>query len=157
GRTDEAGERIETGDAGEARELPAAAAGSIAEEDEEPEEAVPAPRRGPQTTPFGSVWDSQLGVPSAARSVGPVDEEDFEEPEIPEYLIAEQRRGRQPQGRGPGRGGARGGRSAYTAAIERERYGTGRSSGVNRYPDVSGRERQGGGRGPSGPSRQGSF
>ena len=70
----------------------AAPAREIVDEDEE---IVPA-RRAPRTTPFGSVWDSQLGTPSApaAASLAPlVDEEDFDEPEIPEYLIAEQRRG----------------------------------------------------------------
>jgi hypothetical protein len=92
---------------------------------------------------------STAGAP--VGPVGPVgDDEDFDEPEIPEYLIAEQRRGRQQQqqqGRGGPRGG-RGARSAYTAAIERERYGTGgRSGGINRYPDVSGRDRQSGGQG----------
>jgi uncharacterized LabA/DUF88 family protein len=119
--------------------------------DEEPDIA-PAPR-GPRTTPFGSVWDSQIGTPtSAPASLGPVsDDEDFDEPEIPEYLIAEQRRGRQGQGQGgpgarggQGRGGPRGGRSAYNAAIDRERYGRGGGGGINRYPDVSGRTGQGG-------------
>ncbi len=130
---------------------------SADDEDEEVEIDAAAPR-GPRTTPFGSVWDSQLGVPSAGRtSVEPVDEEDFDEPEIPEYLIAEQRRGRAGQGGGRGgRGGGRGGRSAYTAAIERERFGGGRTGGINRYPDVSGRDRQGPGRSP-GPSRQGGY
>jgi uncharacterized LabA/DUF88 family protein len=118
-----------------------------AEEDDEIQ-ARPAART-PRSTPFGSVWDSQLGVPSrqAPAAVGPIpDDEDFEEPEIPEYLIAEQRRGRQQQGgrggQGP-RGGARGGRSAYTAAMDRERYGRGGGGGINRYPDVSGRDRTG--------------
>ena len=125
-------------------------------EDEEEEDeiaatpAASAAPRGPRPTPFGSVWDSQLGVPSrpSSATVGsaPIaDDDDFDEPEIPEYLIAEQRRGRQQPGRG-GPGGPRGGRSAYTAAIDRERYGRGGGSGgINRYPDVSGRERD---RGP---------
>jgi uncharacterized LabA/DUF88 family protein len=124
------------------------------EDEEEEDEIAAAPAasaapRGPRPTPFGSVWDSQLGVPSRPSSptVGsaPIgDDDDFDEPEIPEYLIAEQRRGRQQQGRGPG--GPRGGRSAYTAAIDRERYGRGGGGGgINRYPDVSGRERD---RGP---------
>ncbi|HEX2754586.1 MAG TPA: NYN domain-containing protein [Candidatus Limnocylindrales bacterium] len=121
------------------------------EEDDEPDVA-PAPR-GPRTTPFGAVWDSQLGTPtSAPASLGPVnDDEDFDEPEIPEYLIAEQRRGRQGQGQGgqgsrggQGRGGPRGGRSSYSSAIDRERYGRGGGGGINRYPDVSGRTGQGG-------------
>ena len=140
-----------------------------ADENEDFEDEEPAAPRRPQTTPFGSFWDSQLGVPTAASgaarpTIGPVDEEDFEEPEIPEYLIAEQRRGRQGAGPGQGRGGGnrggpRGGRSAYTAAVERERYGgVSRSPGFNRYPDVSGRDRQGGGGGrPSGGNRQGGF
>jgi uncharacterized LabA/DUF88 family protein len=132
--------------------------------EEEEEDLVPA-RRAPRATPFGSVWDSQIGTP-AARSTAPLaplgDDEDFDEPEIPEYLIAEQRRG---ANRGPGGGrGARGGRSAYQSAMERERYGRGgapgggsRSGGgggggagrgVNRYPDVSARPR------PVGPGRE---
>jgi uncharacterized LabA/DUF88 family protein len=110
-------------------------------EDEEAEEPIPAPR--PRSTPFGSVWDSQLGTPVAPTArLGPIadDEEDFDEPEIPEYLIAEQRQGpRGRGGRGPARGGPRGGRSAYQTAIARERYGRGGSGGINRYPDVSGR------------------
>ena len=129
------------------------------DEDEEPE-ATPAPR-GPRTTPFGSVWDSQLGTPTSAPStLSPVaDDEDFDEPEIPEYLIAEQRRGRQGQGApggrgGQGRGGPRGGRSAYSAAIDRERYGRGGGGGINRYPDVSGRTGQSGQSGRSGGGRQ---
>jgi uncharacterized LabA/DUF88 family protein len=108
------------------------------EEEDEPEVAAPS---GPRTTPFGSVWDSQLGTPTApsTASLAPLaDDEDFDEPEIPEYLIAEQRRGvgrgQRPAGRGP-----RGGRSAYQSAMERERYGRGSSGGINRYPDVSGR------------------
>jgi uncharacterized LabA/DUF88 family protein len=174
------GEAQPAGEAGEAGEpilaSPEADEADEADEDEEAGEdeeilASPAPR-GPRPTPFGSVWDSQLGVPSrqapAAVGPGPIsDDDDFEEPEIPEYLIAEQRRGRQPQGRGgPGvRGGARGGRSAYTAAMERERYGRGGGGGINRYPDVSGRDRDrpierqpsrggGGGRPDSGFGRQ---
>jgi uncharacterized LabA/DUF88 family protein len=108
----------------------------------EDEEFAEAPRTPtPRSSPFGSVWDTQLGVPSTqrppSRPIEPEDE-DFEEPEIPEYLIAEQRRNR---GRGGRPQGGRGARGAYAAAIERERYGRGGSSGINRYPDVSGRER----------------
>jgi uncharacterized LabA/DUF88 family protein len=127
-----------------------------AREIEEDEEVVPA-RRAPRTTPFGSVWDTQLGTPTApAASLAPIaDDEDFDEPEIPEYLIAEQRRGAQ-RGGGGGRG-ARGGRSAYQSAMERERFGRGgggggqrggASHGINRYPDVSARPR------PAGPARE---
>jgi hypothetical protein len=96
---------------------------------EEDEDVVPA-RRAPRTTPFGSVWDTQLGTPTApaAASLAPItDDEDFDEPEIPEYLIAEQRRGAQ-RGGGSGRG-ARGGRSAYQSAMERERFGRGGGGG----------------------------
>ena len=111
-------------------------------EDELEEEPIAAPR--PRSTPFGSVWDSQLGTSAPAARLGPIaeDEEDFDEPEIPEYLIAEQRQGRGGRGgRGGGaaRGGPRGGRSAYQSAIARERFGRGGSGGINRYPDVSGR------------------
>jgi uncharacterized LabA/DUF88 family protein len=128
----------------------------------EDEEIVPV-RRAPKTTPFGSVWDSQIGTPTApaASSLAPLgDDEDFDEPEIPEYLIAEQRRG---ANRGGGGRGVRGGRSAYQTAMDRERYGRGGgggvaggggggarggSRGINRYPDVSGRSR------PAGPPRE---
>ena len=113
--------------------------------DVEDEDAPVAPR-GPRTTPFGSVWDSQLGTTAASSTpnLAPLsDDEEFDEPEIPEYLIAEQRRGGRPVGgaRGGqgGRGGPRGGRSAYQSAVERERYGRGGGGGINRYPDVSGR------------------
>ncbi len=62
-------------------------------EEDEVDEPVEAPR--PRATPFGSVWDSQLGTSAPAARLGPLaeDEEDFDEPEIPEYLIAEQRQG----------------------------------------------------------------
>jgi uncharacterized LabA/DUF88 family protein len=111
--------------------------------DRDRDEDLDVPARGPKPTPFGSVWDSQLGTPPPARATTPVpieDDEDFDEPEIPEYLIAEQRR----SGRGQGGGGrgARGGRSAYQSAIDRERYGGRSGGGINRYPDVSGRNRQ---------------
>jgi len=110
------------------------------EDHEELEDIVAAPRN-PKATPFGSVWDSQLGTAAPAASSGtfkPIaDDEDFDEPEIPEYLIAEQRRGT--ANRGSGGGGARGGRAAYQSAIARERYGRGGGGGINRYPDVSGR------------------
>ena len=118
----------------------------IREDDEE----ISPQRRVPRSTPFGSVWDSQLGTPAlpAATSLTPLaplaDDEDFDEPEIPEYLIAEQRRGanRGGGGGGGGRGGPRGGRSAYQSAMERERYGRGGGGGgINRYPDVSARAR----------------
>ncbi|MFL5724008.1 MAG: NYN domain-containing protein [Chloroflexota bacterium] len=122
---------------------------------EDEDEEIPAAPRGPRTTPFGSFWDAQIGTPTAPRSLPPVgDDEDFEEPEIPEYLIAEQRRGRNQAGPGRGQGGRGGGgggggrRGAYNAAIERERYGRGGGGGINRYPDVSGRGQAGqGGRG----------
>jgi uncharacterized LabA/DUF88 family protein len=104
---------------------------------EEEDEVIPEVPRGPRPTPFGSVWDTQLGVPAQRTGVEPLpaEDEDFEEPEIPEYLIAERRRDRGGRGRG-GRGGR-----GYAAAIERERFGRGGGGGINRYPDVSGRER----------------
>jgi uncharacterized LabA/DUF88 family protein len=126
---------------------PAAASSTPFDDEDEAEEPEPAPR-GPRTTPFGSVWDSQLGTPAARGPVAPIGaDEDFDEPEIPEYLIAEQRRGRAGAGQGGrGGGGNRGGRrGAYNAAIERERYGRGGGGGINRYPDVSGRTGGGGG------------
>ncbi|HEU4920607.1 MAG TPA: NYN domain-containing protein, partial [Candidatus Limnocylindrales bacterium] len=134
-------------EAGTALEVVGGEAADEGDDGDEELEIAAAPR-GPRPTPFGSVWDSQLGVPSSGPSAPALgDDEDFDEPEIPEYLIAEQRRNQQ-QGRGGargGRGGARGGRGSYSAAIDRERYGRGGGGGgINRYPDVSGRERSGG-------------
>ena len=135
-----------------AASAPSAASGPARdlEEDLDDIEEEPQAPRGPRTTPFGSVWDSQLGTTAAPSSANltPLsdDDEDFDEPEIPEYLIAEQRRGaRGGNARGPqgGRGGPRGGRAAYQSAVERERYGRGGGGGgINRYPDVSGRTRR---------------
>jgi uncharacterized LabA/DUF88 family protein len=141
------------------------------DEDEDEEENVAAAPRAPQPTPFGSVWDSQLGVASSRPTPLPRisdDEEDLDEPEIPEYLIAEQRRGQggrgQGGGRGPGGQGGRGGRPArgsYGAAIDRERYGRGGGGGINRYPDVGDRgaapSRGGGGGGGGGGRQQPSY
>ena len=162
GREQEAGYVPEGGQAAAPLDAPAASAADDDEEQDE-EEALTQPaaaRRAPRPTPFGSVWDSQLGVPSGASPKLPPladDDEDFDEPEIPEYLIAEQRRGQQGRGGqpnrgGPNRGGPRGGRAGYSAAVDRERYGRGGgvgSGGLNRYPDVSGRTGSQGGR-PSG-------
>jgi hypothetical protein len=134
GRDEVAAERAPA-EAGAVEEL------DVSDEDEEPS----VPRSPRPTTPFGSVWDSQLGTPvtPSVAGLGPIaDDEDFDEPEIPEYLIAEQRRGAaRGGGRGPAGRGPRGGRSAYQSAIERERYGRGGGGGINRYPDVSGRGR----------------
>ncbi len=151
----EGGEPGEAGGAGEPGETgtpPRVAAGPMDADDEaEAEYAAAAAPRGPRTTPFGSVWDVQLGVPTAATNTpglaSAADDEDFDEPEIPEYLIAEQRRNRGGQGQRPGQGGNRGGRgggarAGYAAAVDRERYGRGGGGGINRYPDVSARERQ---------------
>ncbi|HVL54362.1 MAG TPA: NYN domain-containing protein, partial [Vitreimonas sp.] len=140
------------GDAREAVESPPqAGVPSLASAQDEEEEIYQAPQR-PRTTPFGSVWDSQLGVPSqtpaaASGALPPLgDDEDFDEPEIPEYLLAERRNQGRNQGpaggRGQGRGGARGARGGYAAAMDRERYGRGGGGGINRYPDVSGREQE---------------
>jgi uncharacterized LabA/DUF88 family protein len=120
----------------------------------------PSVGRAPRPAAFGSVWDSQIGMPSGPSGdrAPSGDDEDFEEPEIPEYLIAEQRRGaRGGAGAGRGRGGPRGGRSAYVAAMERERYGGGRSTrpaGIDRYGDPSRQGGRYGGRGPARPDRQ---
>ena len=121
---------------------------------------------------FGSVWDAQLGATARPAASGlaplPDDEEDLEEPEIPEYLLAERRRGAQGGGGnrggnrsgGGGGGGGRGGaRGAYNAAIERERYGGARgapssasSMGGSRYAEPARGSSGGGGRAPQ-PSR----
>ena len=110
---------------------------------------VPAAPRTPRAAAFGSVWDSQIGLPRTPAPLAslPPDDEFDDEPAIPEYLIAE-RRGNRGSG---ARGG--GGRGGYAAAVDRERYGRGGSSGINRYPDVSARTSNApssgtGGRGP---------
>jgi uncharacterized LabA/DUF88 family protein len=122
---------------GEGFEIEAGLGAERAEQelDEESEVVTPAPR-APRPGAFGSIWDSQTGqsrTPSTEST--PFDLEEEEEPAIPEYLIAEQRRASGRGGPGRGRGGRGGG---YSAAVERERYGRG-GSGINRYPDVSGR------------------
>ncbi len=106
------------------------------EPDEDDDEAASAPPPAPAKRAahaFGSVWDSQIGMPTSSVGSGPmIDDEDLDEPPIPEYLIAERR---QRDGRGGpsnGRGGVRGARSGYSAAVDRERYGTGRSAPTGR-------------------------
>lgn len=108
-------------------------------------EPVPPANRPNQ---FGSVWDSQIGMADRPESLAPVAPEDdeFAEPEIPEYLLAERRRGN----RGRSQGGGRGIRSAYASAVERERFGR---SGGSRYPEPArGPQPQ---RGPRRDDRQG--
>jgi uncharacterized LabA/DUF88 family protein len=96
--------------------------GDLAEPDEGDTAAPPAAR----PNQFGSVWDSQIGMAGRPEQIAPVspDEDDYAEPEIPEYLLAERRRssGRGGGGRGQG-GGGRGVRSAYASDVDRERYG----------------------------------
>ena len=93
------GEALPAGDA----PGPAEPAAFVDDEDAgEEEDIAPAPR-GPRTTPFGSVWDSQIGTPtSAPASLGPVsDDEDFDEPEIPG--VPDRRAATRSPGPGPGR------------------------------------------------------
>ena len=124
---------------GRGPEREALPAGPTAEEEEEaPEYEAP---RVPQHSAFGSVWDSQLGVaPAPVVASGAGAEEEYEdEPEIPEYLLAERRqRAGRPGGGGPVRGGMRGGMrgggrggrgGSYQAAVDRERYGRGSGGG----------------------------
>ncbi len=95
---------------------------------------------------FGSVWDSQIGMvgrPPRTERAAPAssDEDDFAEPEIPEYLLAERHRGGNAArgGRSGGGGGGRGVRSAYASAVDRERFGrsspTSSSSSASRYSE----------------------
>ena len=140
---------------------------TFSEEEEEFEELPPTQ---PPVHTFGSVWDSQLGVPTAASMPPAVDlgggdlaeDEDFDEPEVPEYLLAERRQGGQrPGGRGRPVGGGR--RAAYQVALDRERFGSRAAQpsfgGGNRPQSGGGnrpqggnrdRNRQGGGRPPQG-------
>jgi uncharacterized LabA/DUF88 family protein len=133
---------------------------SAFDEEEEVYEELP-PAQPPVHT-FGSVWDSQLGVPSGPSMPPTVDlggggdlpdEENYDEPEVPEYLLAERRQHGQRQGvnRGGRTGGGRN-RSAYQAALDRERYGGSRPAqpnfgGGGNRPQTGGnrdRNRQGG-------------
>jgi len=125
----------------------------VAEEDEE---VGYEPPRLPQASTFGSVWDSQLGVaPTPAVPSGELVDEPYEdEPEIPEYLLAERRQ--RGQRGAPPRGG-RGRSAAYQSAVERERFGRA-GAGAGR-PGGPGPGRSGGGpgRGPgsfAGPRRE---
>ena len=126
---------------------------TFSEEEEEFEELPPTQ---PPVHTFGSVWDSQLGVPTAASMPPAVDlgggdlaeEEDFDEPEVPEYLLAERRQGGQrPGGRGRPVGGGR--RAAYQVALDRERFGSRPaqpSFGGGNRPQSGGNRPQGGNR-----------
>ena len=113
----------------------ALAEGASEELVDEAEEVEPAPSSAPAARPnqFGSVWDSQIGMAGRPSQLAPItpDEDDFAEPEIPEYLLAERRRSSGGAGRGRNQGGRGGARSAYASAVDRERYG--RSS--SRYPE----------------------
>jgi uncharacterized LabA/DUF88 family protein len=94
----------------------------------------------PQHSGFGSVWDSQIGVTPRAASGGGGDVEALEdEPEVPEYLLAERRQ--QGRRRSPG-ARTRGGSGGYRSAIDRERFGAGGSAG---YGSRGGGRGQGGG------------
>ncbi len=120
-----------------AGEGPAVAAAGEDGDDDDFEAPVVSPRR-PAASTFGSVWDSQIGVPGTAaaaaggRQARVEEDEDLDEPPIPEYLIAERR---QRDAARPGRGGVnRGGRGgAYAAAMDRERFGGGRGSTMSRF------------------------
>jgi uncharacterized LabA/DUF88 family protein len=128
-----------------------------ADEEDEEEFAAVQPAQLPHQT-FGSVWDTQLGVPSAPIStsaeVFTADEEEYEdEPEIPEYLLAERRQRGQQRGARGRMGGGRGRGAGYQAAVERERYGRGGGSsfGAPRLPD---RQRGGDRQRPARPQQQ---
>ena len=121
----------------------------------------------PQHSTFGSVWESQIGVASAPVVAAPLDDQDGydDEPEIPEYLLAERRqqgRNRGGSNQRPGNRGAPGGRNApsagYRAAVDRERYGrTGSPStggfGSGGGGNTSGGNTSGGNRGDRQPDR----
>ncbi|HMA46495.1 MAG TPA: NYN domain-containing protein [Frankiaceae bacterium] len=105
-------------------------AGRVAGVIDEDAEEMPAPARRAASA-FGSVWDSQIGIPSGSRGAPIIDDEDFEEPSVPEYLITERRQ--RDNARGGMRGGGRGRGGAYAAALDRERFGGGRGSTPSRF------------------------
>jgi uncharacterized LabA/DUF88 family protein len=145
--------RRRRGGRGRGRGHPETPIGAVPVEEEE-EGADYHPPRLPQASTFGSVWDSQLGVPTSVP-VSPVSadsfggDEDLEEPAIPEYLLAERR---QRGARGQRPGGARGGRAAYQSAVERERFGRGgaRGPGFGGAPYAAPRRDERGDRGDRG-------
>ena len=128
---------------------------------EEEEEFEELPTAQPPVHAFGSVWDNQLGMPTSASMPPTVDlgggdvdaDENFDEPEVPEYLLAERRqRGQRPPARGRSGGTGGRGRGAYQAALDRERYGSrspqptfgtgsGNTGGGNRAPSNPNRDR----------------
>jgi uncharacterized LabA/DUF88 family protein len=121
---------------GDAERLPVAARVPTDEEleFEVDDESIPAAARPPRPAAFGSVWDSQIGVAASVAGRPATEDEEFDdEPEIPEYLLAERRnRGGQGARGGQPIGGNRGGRGrggAYAAAVDRERYGRGGATG----------------------------
>jgi uncharacterized LabA/DUF88 family protein len=101
------------------------------EDEDEDAQPIAPPARRPAASAFGSVWDSQIGIPTASSTTSraPIrdEDEDLDEPPIPEYLIAERRQ--RDAGRGRGRGGA------YAAAMDRERFGGGRGSTISRFAE----------------------
>ena len=105
----------------------------LSDDDADDADEMPAPARRAASA-FGSVWDSQIGIPASGRGKPVVDDEDFDEPAVPEYLIAERRQ--RDNARGGMRGGGGGGRGrggAYAAALDRERFGGGRGSTPSRF------------------------
>ncbi len=115
------------GDAPAAPEREPGAVAAIGGDADPDVDEMPAPARRAASA-FGSVWDSQIGVPAARRPAPAVDdEEDFDEPAVPEYLITE-RRQRDGNRGGMGGGAGRGRGGAYAAALDRERFGGGRGS-----------------------------
>ncbi len=81
----------------------AAAIASLRPIAEDDEEVAPRTTRRSAST-FGSVWDSQIGAPTNTRREPIVDDdEDLDEPAIPEYLLTERRQ----RDANRGRGGAR--------------------------------------------------
>ncbi len=114
----------------------------------------------PQHSTFGSVWESQLGAAPAPAISGLLDDQEGydDEPEIPEYLLAERRQqGRARSGRDqrPGnRGGAPGNRAGgYRTAVDRERYGRTGSPSAGGYGGGSGGNTSGGNRSDRQPDR----
>jgi uncharacterized LabA/DUF88 family protein len=148
GRGHEGG--VEAGEDGAVEALPVAAlvADDPELEFEVDDESIPTARPAQRPAAFGSVWDSQIGVAAPVAGRPAAEDEEFDdEPEIPEYLLAERRnrggqgaRGGQPmQGNRLGRGRA----GSYAAAIDRERYGRGgapsSAGGSVRFGEPAGR------------------